>query len=99
MFGRGGDQLADQDGFHLGTGVHRQALPPADGLGHILGGVGAFDLHQDRVDIGTAGLGSDHRIEHAGGPRVVEDRVFRRAAALLPDGIVVFEKLGLLRIL
>ncbi len=61
----------------------------ADGLGHILGGMGALGLHQNRVNIGTAGLGCDHRIENARGPWAIEGLVFRGTPALLPDGIVV----------
>jgi hypothetical protein len=40
LLGRGGDQLGDQDVFHLRAGVHLQVLPAADGFGHRLG-VGA----------------------------------------------------------
>ena len=51
LFGRGGDQLADEDLLHLAAGVDRQALPAADRFRHFVRVMTRFNLHQNRVDV------------------------------------------------
>ena len=67
-------------------GINLQALPSPNRFSNLLQDKAGIELHQ-------------HRIEKTGRPWTIEGRVPGSSAALLDNGIVVFQELRFLRIL
>ena len=99
LFGRGGDQFADQDLLHLVAGIDRQAFPAADRFRHLLRAMARSNLYQHRVDVRVHALRSDHRVQQPRCPRAVKSGVCGGSPPLPDDGVVVLQELRFLRIL
>ena len=74
-------------------------LPAPYRFGHRIGACARRNLHQHGIDRGVATLGGNHRVQQARHAGAVQRGALRRARALGKDGVVVFQKLGLLRVL